>query len=151
MTKAWANLVTAVGQQDKEGLSSTAPCEILEKFQTGIIAPMHIFNDQQQGLLCRLAQEEMRQGGEEAAFLLFGVERERRRQSCHLREELCDLWEQGRQFAGKRCHETSELSGIGVEEDRVQHVEQWRVGTGMIGREAITLQGLEALSQNLCF
>ena len=56
------NLVTAVGQQDKERLSSTAPRQIMEEFQAGIITPMHILNDEQQGLLCGLAQEERAQG-----------------------------------------------------------------------------------------
>jgi hypothetical protein len=35
---------------------------------------MYILDNEQQGLLCGLAQEDVRQGGEEAAFLLFGIE-----------------------------------------------------------------------------
>ena len=45
MAQAGVNLVAAVGQQDKQGGSSTAPRQVMEKFQAGLITPMQILND----------------------------------------------------------------------------------------------------------
>jgi hypothetical protein len=56
-------------------MSRTPPRQVEEKFQAGIITPVQILDDEQQGLLCSLVQEEVSQGCKEAAFLLFRVER----------------------------------------------------------------------------
>src|SRR6266849_7986196 len=44
MAQAWLNLVTPVGQQDKQGGSSTAPRQEMEEFQAGLITPMNILD-----------------------------------------------------------------------------------------------------------
>ena len=56
-------------------MSSALPCQRLQEFQAGIVAPMHIFKDEQYGLFDGLARKEVRQGSEEAAFLPFGIRR----------------------------------------------------------------------------
>src|SRR5213595_1953028 len=65
MAQAWVNLVTAVGQQDKQGGGSTAPRQVMEKVQAGLVTPMQVLNDQQRRLVGCRTQEEMSQGGEE--------------------------------------------------------------------------------------
>jgi hypothetical protein len=45
--------------------------QVMEKFQARLIAPVHIFYDEQYSLLPGLTDEELRKGSEEAAFLLF--------------------------------------------------------------------------------
>jgi hypothetical protein len=73
MAQAWLNLVTAVGQQDKQRGGSAAPRQVMEEFQAGLITPMNIFNDEQHWLFGGLTCKELRQRGKEAAFLLFGI------------------------------------------------------------------------------
>src|SRR5437870_401571 len=71
--EGWLNIVTPVGQQDKQGGSSTAPRQVMEKFQAGLVTPMYIFDDEQHWLFGGLTCKELRQSGKEAAFLLFGI------------------------------------------------------------------------------
>ena len=40
MAQVWVNLVTAVGQQDQQWGGSTAPGQVMEKFQAALITPM---------------------------------------------------------------------------------------------------------------
>src|SRR5205823_13152318 len=70
MAQAGVNLVTAVGQQDKQGRGSTVPRQVMEKFQAGLVTPMQVLYDQQHRLFGCLAEEELSQGGEETTFLL---------------------------------------------------------------------------------
>src|SRR6266568_4894699 len=101
MAQAWVNLVTPVGQQDKQGGSSTASRQVMEKFQAGLVTPMQVLNDQQRRLFGCLAEEEMSQGGEETTFLLlrskWGQQGESRRQRKQIRK-------QGRQGRGQGTH-----------------------------------------------
>src|SRR5256885_6840025 len=54
MAQAWVHLVAAVGQQDKQGRSRTAPRQVMEKVQAGLVTPMQVLNDQQRRLFgCR--------------------------------------------------------------------------------------------------
>src|SRR5881227_3860892 len=71
MAQAWVNLVTAVGQQDKQGGSRTAPRQEMEKFQAGLVTPMQVLNDQQHRVCGCLVEEELSQGGEEPTFLVL--------------------------------------------------------------------------------
>src|SRR2546429_5603095 len=94
MAQAWVNLVTPVGQQDKQGGSSTAPCQVMEKVQAGLVTPMQVLNDQQHGLLGGLAEEEMSQGGEKTTFLVLRIKWGQRGEIGWQREQVR---EQGRQ------------------------------------------------------
>src|SRR5213082_2237545 len=58
MAQAGVNLVTAVGQQDKQGGSRTAPRQVMEKVQAGLVTPMQVLNDQQRRLFGCLAEAE---------------------------------------------------------------------------------------------
>ena len=57
MAQAWVNLVTPVGQQDKQGGGSTAPRQVMEKVQAGLVTPMQVLNDQQHRLFGCQAEE----------------------------------------------------------------------------------------------
>ena len=59
MAQAGVNLVTAVGQQDKQGGGSTAPRQGMEKVQAGLVTPMQVLHDQQHRLFGCLAEEEL--------------------------------------------------------------------------------------------
>ena len=52
-------------------MSSTVPRQVVQKFQAGVVAPMQILNNQQHRLFCSKSCKELRQGSEDAAFLLF--------------------------------------------------------------------------------
>src|SRR6266700_4388689 len=101
MAQAGVNLVAAVGQQDKQGGGSTAPCQVMEKVQAGLVTPMQVLNDQQRRLLGCLAEEELSQGGEEATFLVLRIKWGQRGESRGQREQV---GEQGRQRRGQGPH-----------------------------------------------
>src|SRR6266516_917869 len=98
---AWANLVAAVGQQDKQGGSSTAPRQVMEKVQAGLVTPMQVLNDQQRRLFGCLAEEEMSQGGEKTTFLVLRIKRGQRGEIRRQREQIK---KQGRQRRGQGPH-----------------------------------------------
>src|SRR6266700_4741779 len=114
MAQAWVNLVTAVGQQDKQGGGRTAPRQVMEKVQTGLVTPMQVLNNQQHGLLGCLAEEEMSQGGEETTFLLLRIKWGQRGEIRRQREQIR---KQGRQRRGQRTH-----FGVHVFSGRGRHV-----------------------------
>ena len=71
MAQTRVNLVTAVGQQDKQRRSSTAPRQKMEEVQARLVTPMQVLHDQQHRLLGRLTQEKVSQGGEETTFFVL--------------------------------------------------------------------------------
>jgi hypothetical protein len=73
MSETRAHLIVAIGQQNEEGMSRTAPRQVVEEFQAGIIAPMNIFNDERHWPSAGLIHEELGQRRKEAAFLLFRI------------------------------------------------------------------------------
>ena len=101
MAQAGVNLVTAVGQQDKQGGSSTAPRQVMEKFQAGLVTPMQVLNDQQPRLFGCRTEEEMSQGGEETTFLLLRIKWGQRGEIRWQREQIR---KQGRQGRGQGTH-----------------------------------------------
>src|ERR1700730_815215 len=109
---------------------------------------MYILDDEQQGSLCGLAQENVSHSGEEAAFLLFGVERWQGREDGQVREKVYDIGEQGSKLTSERSHERIDLCGGRGKEHRAQEVEQRSVGEGTVRRIAIALQELKAQSES---
>src|SRR5207302_7054813 len=75
MAQTGVNLVTSVGQQDKQGGGSTAPCQVMEKVQAGLVTPMQVLHDQQRRLFGGQSGEPSCQCLEEATFLLFWLKR----------------------------------------------------------------------------
>src|SRR5206468_7250547 len=51
----------------------TAPRQVMEKVQAGLVTPMQVLNDQQPRLFGCRTEEEMSQGGEETTFLLLRI------------------------------------------------------------------------------
>ncbi len=93
----------------------------------------------------------MSEGDEEAAFLLLGIERWQRGENGQIGEQMYDIGEQGSQLTSEGSHKSLDLCCGGGEEERAQEVEQGSVGAGAVGREAIALQELKALSESLGF
>jgi len=79
------------------------PCclarEEVEKLQGVLIAPMEIFDHQQERLGGRGSQEDVRKLGEEAALLLFRVQGGQRREACEFGQMLDRLRKQGSEHA----------------------------------------------------
>ncbi len=73
MPQLWRHFITAVGQHKKDGQVSTSPRQVQQEFKAGVVAPVEIFNDEQQGLVCGLLGKKMEQQGKETAFLLLWV------------------------------------------------------------------------------
>src|SRR6266581_3394849 len=146
MAQAWLNLVTPVGQQDKQGGSSTAPRQVMEKVQAGLVTPMQVLNDQQPRLFGCRTEEEMSQGGEETTFLLlrikWGQRGEIRRQGEQVRK-------QGRQRRGQGTHFRDHLFRGRGGQVCPQQIKQRSVGTGTIRWETLALQEEEALSSRV--
>src|SRR5215469_644715 len=120
----------------------------MEEFQAGLITPMNIFNDEQHGLLPGLPDEELCEGSEEAAFLLFWIGRGRERLIRWKRHKIREQW---RHFTRKRCYSGGarcrEYAGC----IRAQEIEEWSVRAGEISREAIALQEQEVMGRGVGF
>src|SRR5438309_7083310 len=69
MAQVGVYFVTAVGQEEEERVSSTAPCQIVKKLQAGIVTPMKIFHQQADRLLARPRCKEMGQNLKAVALL----------------------------------------------------------------------------------
>src|SRR5260370_38852052 len=74
MAQAGEDLVTAVGQQEEEPVSRAVACQVVEKFQAGIIAPVQVFHYEQHRVRPGLVGQKVGQGLKAAALLLFGIE-----------------------------------------------------------------------------
>src|SRR5215469_9665949 len=57
----WRHFITAVGQQKEDRQMGTAPCQVQQEFKAGLVAPVEIFNDNQQWLTCGLLNKKMEQ------------------------------------------------------------------------------------------
>src|SRR5215469_7249858 len=87
LPEEWANFFAPVGQEDKQWVASTAPCQVVEIFQAGVIAPVHVLYNEQDWLCERLTCEELCQCFEETTFFLFGIERCELEQRRWIREQ----------------------------------------------------------------
>src|SRR5579864_173537 len=50
LAQARIRLITTVSQHDKQRGSNRPPCQIMEKIQAVVVAPMHVLDDQQKRL-----------------------------------------------------------------------------------------------------
>src|SRR2546429_9087641 len=107
MAQTRVNLVTAVGQQDKQRRSSTAPRQKMEEVQARLVTPMQVLHDQQHRLLGRLTQEKVSQGSEETKFFVL---RSKWGQRGEIRRTGEQIREQRGQVRGQRTHFRSPLS-----------------------------------------
>src|SRR5205823_13883599 len=88
-------------QAGKAGGRMTAPRQVMEEVQAGIVAPMQDLKDQQRRLFGCLAEEEMSQGGEKTTFLVLRIKRGQRGEIRRQREQIK---KQGRQRRGQGPH-----------------------------------------------
>ena len=56
---------------------STSPRQVQQEFKAGVVAPVEIFKDEQQGLVCGLLGKKMEQQGKQTAFLLLWISERR--------------------------------------------------------------------------
>src|SRR6266516_874605 len=64
------DLFTAIGEQQQERARPEMTDEVKQKLETGVVAPMQVFDAEHQGVLLSLAKQEVCQGHKEATFLL---------------------------------------------------------------------------------
>ena len=48
----WGYFIMAVGQHKQHRQMDTLPRQVHQQFKTGVVAPVEMFNDEQQGLVC---------------------------------------------------------------------------------------------------
>src|SRR5262249_10491267 len=133
VAQARADLIATVGHEEEQGVRSTAPCQVVEELEAGVVAPMHILHAQQHGRARCLARDELGEGGEEAALLLFGIERRQRR---HIRWQGYHIGQQREQRRSQRVYLRTRWLPSTAGEVGSQQVEERRVGTGQIRLEA---------------
>src|SRR6266699_2969313 len=133
-------LVAAIGQQHQELVRRCLACEEVEEFQGPLIAPMQIFDHQQQRSGGRGSQEDVRKLGEEAALLLLRVQGEQGREACQFGQMLDRFRKQGKEYA---CGGSQRRRGLGGGErgqEGQEQVKQGSIGAGTIGWEALTCE-----------
>ena len=64
------DLLAAIGEQRQERARSEMAGQKEQELETGVVAPMYVFNDEDQGR-CSPARARSVSGPQEAAFLLF--------------------------------------------------------------------------------
>ena len=69
-----ATLITAIGEQERKRRGCRAPDEVQEELETRLIAPMEIFNENEEGPLPGQSTYECPHFMEEALPLLLGIE-----------------------------------------------------------------------------
>src|SRR5260370_33777133 len=89
MPQLWRHFITAVGQHKKDGQMGTPPCQGQQEFKAGVVAPVEIFNDEQQGLVRGLMGKKMEQQGKETAFLLLWISSGGDQEKCTVMNERC--------------------------------------------------------------
>ncbi len=104
------HLVTAIGQYQQEPVRRHLAREEEEKLQRAFIAPMEIFDHQQERSGGRRSQQDVCQRREEAALLLFRFQRGPGREACHFRQVLHLLGKQGNERA---CRGSQNRSNLG--------------------------------------
>jgi len=89
----WRHFIAAIGQHKQDGQVSTSSRQVHQEFKAGVVAPVEIFNDEQQGLVCGLLSKKMQQQGKETAFLLLWISSGGYQERCRLRNERCHIRE----------------------------------------------------------
>src|ERR1700686_126151 len=121
-------------------MSGAAPCQVVKKFQTGVIAPVQVLYDQQNGLFDCLRRNEVSQNLEAAAFLLFGIERRQRGRSGAIWKYVAEFRKQREKSLGKLLHLSRRQGKGATGEEGAQEVQERSIGDGVIGRKATALQ-----------
>ena len=92
-------LIASIGQHHQETLRRCLAREEEEKLQGALIAPMDIFDHQQERSGGRGSHEDVSQQSEEAAFLLFRFQGRQWREACEFGQVLDLLRKQGKERA----------------------------------------------------
>jgi len=121
-------------------MSRTAPCQVMQESQAGVVAPVQVFHHEQHGVRPGLAGQEVGQRLKAAALLLFGIEEWQHGRRSSTWKQVADIREQ-REEAGPTA-DWSRKSAQGPAE---------RVGDGVIGRKATTLRKQKVVSESLGF
>src|SRR6266487_3682241 len=133
-------LVAAIGQQQQEPVRRRLAREEVEKLQRTLIAPMEIFDHQQQRSGGCGSQEDVRKRREEAALLLLRVQGEQGREACQFGQMLDLLRKQGNERACGDSQRSRDLGGGERGQEGQEQVNQGGIGAGTIGWEALTCE-----------
>ncbi|OLD44325.1 MAG: hypothetical protein AUI63_06700 [Gemmatimonadetes bacterium 13_1_40CM_2_60_3] len=134
--EARMSVLAAIGQHEQERMRCAATRQIMEKFQTGIVTPMQVFQHDEERRGVGLTGEDLGQAGKEAALLLFGIQW----------RQWWNGFEGGKEFRQQRNESGSERTqrscdarpGIGCQQ-RAQEVEQRAIGAAPVCRETASL------------
>src|SRR5690242_7550507 len=91
-------------------MSGTAPCQVMEPFQAGIVAPMHILNDQHDRLFGAQSGKPACQCLKEATFLLFWFKPGKWRQWIRIGQSMNQIRNELSELEHKRSQLRSNLS-----------------------------------------
>src|SRR2546425_13378574 len=132
-------------------MSRAASCQIMEEFQTDVVAPMEVFYYEQHRVRSSQECQEVGQGLKAAAFLLFGIEQCQRGRRSNIRKQVADI----RKQREKRLCDLLYLGGRPGErvtgQEGAQQVQQRSVGNGVIGRKATALQKQKVVRSSIRF
>ena len=128
------HLVAPVGQNEQRAQIRQPSREVQQELKARFVAPVQVFDHDQQRSRRRDACEQLRERGEEAAFVLFRLGRRRA----------------ARDLVGAQCGENlRKVAGLGscpgcqvVARNRPQQVEERPVGEGVVRLEAMAAQHL---------
>ena len=77
MPQLWRHFITPVGQHKQDGQVRTSSRQVQQEFEAGLVAPVEIFENEQQRLACGLLCKKLQQQGKQTALLLLWIKRGR--------------------------------------------------------------------------
>ncbi len=140
------HFLPAIGQKQEQPGCDCLACQEEEKLKGALVAPMEILHDQQHRSGARGSREDISQGREEAALLLFGVQRRQGRQARQFGEMLDLLRKQGKEHTRGGFQRRRHLCGREGCQERTHEVKQGSIRAGPIGWEALSTEKLERKS-----
>jgi hypothetical protein len=151
MPQLWRYFVTTVGQHKQDRQVCTVACQVEQKFETGLVTPMEIFENEQQRLACGLLGEKMEQQGKQTALLLPWIKRGREDERRTLGDEWGDVGQKRGESLCKREQVVVSGKPGRVGKGRTQHIKEGSVRKHMICLKAVPLKQQKALSRGCGF
>ena len=140
----WGKLIVTIGQQQQYGMGGDIACQGEEQIQAGFVAPVQVFDDQDERLAGGEAGEELHQGLDTAALLLLRIGWKVGKGTG----EMCSqLRQQPDELCGLVCQHIRDLVRCAPSQPAPQQVKQGCVGQHSVWLEATPLQDCQTLAR----
>ncbi len=136
----------SIGEDKEEGQGGASTYQVKQDLQACLIAPVEVFDDEQDWLPPRLRREEVRDRREQAPLLLFRIRGWQSRCRSEFGHQQGQFGQDPRQCLRKRLQVRWDwCARRGSEELGTKQVKQSRIRSGVITLKAVSLEEEETL------